>query len=292
MAGRVAVVTDCTACLPAELAPQLGVTVVPLRIVAGGLAADDGPGVLDGPLGGELRRGQRLSTARPGPAKFAAAYAAAAGSGAAAVVSVHLSGQLSGTVRSARLAAAGAALPVHVVDSLSIGMRLGFGVLAAARSAGRAGGGRGGGRSEPLGGQARFLFRPRLTGLPAGWRPARAARRGGGAPWRRAGTARRAARSDIPAAAACARRPDHRAGAGAHRSAAAARLAELAAEFAAGRPVDLAIQHLGNAERAAELSRRLAAAIPAAPTSRVAEAGAAILAHTGPGMLGVVVSPC
>src|ERR1019366_4484557 len=226
----VAVVTDCTACLPAELAPQLGVTVVPLRIVAGGLAADDGPGVLDGPLGGELRRGQRLSTARPGPAKFAAAYAAAAGSGAAAVVSVHLSGQLSGTVRSARLAAAGAALPVHVVDSLSIGMRLGFGVLAAARSAGRAGGGRGGGRSEPLGGQARFLFRPRLTGLPAGWRPARAARRGGGAPWRRAGTARgaarsdipapaacarRAARSDIPAAAACARRPDHRAGAGA-----------------------------------------------------------------------------
>src|ERR1019366_5936511 len=70
------------------------------------------------------------------------------------------------------------------------------------------------------------------------------------------------------------------------RSAAAARLAELAAEFAPGRPVDLAIQHLGNAERAAELSRRLAAAIPAAPTSRVAEAGAAILAHTGPGMLG------
>src|ERR1019366_4208982 len=210
MAGRVAVVTDCTACLPAELAPQLGVTVVPLRIVAGGLAADDGPGVLDGPLGGELRRGQRLSTARPGPAKFAAAYAAAAGSGAAAVVSVHLSGQLSGTVRSARLAAAGAALPVHVVDSLSIGMGLGFGVLAAARAA-----------------------------------------------------------------------PDGEAGG-----------AGGAAEFAAGRPVDLAIQHLGNAERAAELSRRLAAAIPAAPTSRVAEAGAAILAHTGPGMLGVVVSPC
>src|ERR1035441_3259535 len=83
-------------------------------------------------------------------------------------------------------------------------------------SAGRAGGGRGGGRSEPLRGQARFLFRPRLSGLPAGWRPARAARRGGGAPWRRPGTARRAARSDIPAAAACARRPDHRAGAGAH----------------------------------------------------------------------------
>ena len=135
MAGRLAVVTDSTACLSAELAPQLGVTVVPLRIVAGGLAADDGPGVLDGPLGGELRRGQRLSTARPGPAKFAAAYAAAAGSGAAAVVSVHLSGQLSGTVRSAQLAAAGAALPVHVVDSLSIGMGLGFGVLAAARSA-------------------------------------------------------------------------------------------------------------------------------------------------------------
>ena len=293
MAGRVAVVADSTACLPAELAPQLGVTVVPLRIVAGGLAADDGPGVLDGPLGGELRRGQRLSTARPGPAKFAAAYAAAAGSGAAAVVSVHLSGQLSGTVRSARLAAAGAALPVHVVDSLSIGMGLGFGVLAAARSAqdGQAAGAVAAAASRCAARLGSYFALDSPDYRQAGGRlepPGVAAGHHGGGPelpgGRRVLTSRpllhvRGGRITVLERVRT-------------RSAAAARLAELAAEFAAGRPVDLAIQHLGNAERAAELSRRLAAAIPAAPTSRVAEAGAAILAHTGPGMLGVVVSPC
>ena len=134
--GQVAVVTDSSASLPASLPPaSLAVVVVPLRVLAGGAVADDAAGPLPAAIAGELARGERLSTARPAPGRFGAAYAAAAAAGAPAVVSVHLSGELSGTLGSARLAAAAAPVPVHVVDSRTIGAGLGLVVAAAARAA-------------------------------------------------------------------------------------------------------------------------------------------------------------
>ncbi|MGH3411317.1 MAG: DegV family protein, partial [Streptosporangiaceae bacterium] len=77
------------------------------------------------------------------------------------------------------------------------------------------------------------------------------------------------------------------------RTSAAARdrLAQLASVHAAGRRSDLAVQHIGNPSGADDLRRRLAAAIPAAGLIAVTEAGAAIRAHTGPGLLAVVVAP-
>jgi DegV family protein with EDD domain len=281
MPDHVAVVTDSAACLAGDLARQHHVLVVPLRIQAGGLVLDDGPAALPDAVEEQLRAGQRLSTTRPTPEAFAAAYAAAADAGAAAIVSVHLSGQLSGTVSSASLAAAGAVVPVRVVDSRSIGMGLGLAVLAAARAAGAgravddvaaAAAGcsaqlgsffaldssaelRAGGRLDPFPG-------PRGGVLTA--RPLLYVRDGRIALLERVRTL----------------------------SAAATRLEELAVAFAAGRRVDLAVQHLGNADRAAALAGRLALAIPAARDTYLAEAGAAIRAHTGPGMLGVAVAPC
>ena len=74
-------------------------------------------------------------------------------------------------------------------------------------------------------------------------------------------------------------------------SAAVRRLEEAAAEAAAGQPVDLAVQYLGDRERAAALAGRLKRLIPHARHRYLAEAGPVILAHTGPGMLGVVVAP-
>ena len=130
--ARVAVVTDSSASLPPASLP---VVVVPLRVLAGGAVADDAAGPLPAAIAAELARGERLSTARPAPGRFAAAYAAAAAAGAPAVVSVHLSGELSGTLGSARLAAAAAPVPVHVVDSRTIGAGLGLVVAAAARAA-------------------------------------------------------------------------------------------------------------------------------------------------------------
>ena len=69
------------------------------------------------------------------------------------------------------------------------------------------------------------------------------------------------------------------------------RLAELAAEFAADQPVDLAVQYLGEAGRAEDLAGQLTRRIPRVRHAYLAAAGPVICAHTGPGMLGVVVAP-
>jgi len=117
------------------VAERWGIGVVPLDVVVDGERFVEGVDLSSSDLLAALGRGARVSTSQPPPAAFAAAYERAAAAGASAVVSVHLSGELSGTVQAARLAAEQAPLPVHVVDSRAVGMALGFGVLEAARLA-------------------------------------------------------------------------------------------------------------------------------------------------------------
>jgi DegV family protein with EDD domain len=279
--AAVAVVTDSTACLPAALAARSGIRVVPLRIVAGGLAADDGPsacGGAPGALGAQIRRGARLSTASPAPERFAGAYAAAAAAGAAAVVSVHLSADLSGTVNAARLAAGGAPVPVRVVDSRSLGMGLGFAALAAAEAAG-AGGNLDAVAAAASARSARlrsFFVLDSLDQLSAGGRLGPSGLGAGLTvrPLLHLADGRVAVLEKL-------RTP----------SAAARRMEEAAAEYAAGQPVDVAVQYLGPAERGRALAGRLEVLIPDARHRYLAEASPVIEAHTGPGMLGVVVAP-
>lgn len=132
---RVAVVTDSTSCLDAADAAAWGIDVVPLDVAADGARYRDGVDLTPDGLAALLASGRRITTSQPPPAAFAAAYEAAAARGAAEVVSVHLSGELSGTARAAGLAAQLAPLPVHVVDSRSAGLALGFAALAAAEAA-------------------------------------------------------------------------------------------------------------------------------------------------------------
>lgn len=131
----VAVVTDSTASLPAHELERWGVVVVPLEVVLGGERLHEGRDLDPAALTAALGAGDRVTTSQPSPAAFADAYARAAAGGAREIVSVHLSGDLSGTVRGAQLAALAAPLPVHVVDSRSVAMGLGFAVLSAARLA-------------------------------------------------------------------------------------------------------------------------------------------------------------
>lgn len=79
--------------------------------------------------------GRVMSTSRPAPEAFAAAYRELAERGFGHVVSVHLSGELSGTVSGARAAATESPIPVTVVDSRSVAMGQGAAVLAAAAAA-------------------------------------------------------------------------------------------------------------------------------------------------------------
>ncbi len=279
MAAAIAVVTDSTAGLTSALTSRYGIRVVPLRIVAGGLTADDGPGALPDAIEAEFRHGARLSTASPGPQRFAAAYTAAA-AGAEGIVSVHLSGSLSGTVNSAVLAAAGAAVPVRVIDSRSLGMGLGIAVLDAAEAAAA------GQALEDVAAAASrrsarlrsFLVLDSLDHLRSGGRLDPAHPGAGSGLTSRPVLHVAGGRIEVLERV---RTP----------SAALRRLEELAAEAAAGQPVDLAVQHLGRAQDAAALAARLEQLIPGARHRYLAEAGTVILAHTGPGMLGVVVAP-
>ncbi len=110
--------------------------MVPLGVVVDGVEHVEGVDLLSSGLLTALTHGSRkVTTSQPPPAAFAAAYQRAAAAGAREIVSVHLSGELSGTVRAAQLAAGSSPVPVHVVDSRAVGMALGFAVVGAARLA-------------------------------------------------------------------------------------------------------------------------------------------------------------
>ncbi len=130
------VVTDSTACLTPEDARRWGLVVVPLDVAADGTRYRDGVDLTGDGLVELLGSGRRVTTSQPAPAAFVQAYEQAALGGAVEVVSVHLSGELSGTVRAAGLAAQLAPLPVRVVDSRSAGLGLGLAAIAAAEAAG------------------------------------------------------------------------------------------------------------------------------------------------------------
>ena len=285
MAAGVAVVTDSTACLPGEQIARYHIRTVPLSVVVGDRRLDDEPAELPDDIETGLRAGA-ARTASPAPERFAAAYAAAAAAGAEAIVSIHLSGRMSGTVGSARLAAAAAPVPVRVVDSGSLGMGLGFAVLSAAEVA------RTGGSAEQVAAAAarrsaglRSFFTVDAPGhLQAGGRLGAGAGAGSG--------------SAGPGPGLTARPVLHISGGRLvplekvrTRSAAVRRLTELAVESAAGEPVDLAVQYLGEAGRASELAGRLAELIPGARNIYQVRADAVIGVHAGQGMLGVVVAP-
>lgn len=133
--GRVVVVTDSTASLPSGTAGAHGVLVVPLVVVVDGVTHHEGVDLGPEDLVAALSRRAEVTTSQPAPEAFLEAYRAAAAAGAARVVSVHLSGELSGTARAAALAAQSSPVPIDVVDSRSVATGLGFAALAAAHVA-------------------------------------------------------------------------------------------------------------------------------------------------------------
>jgi len=137
--ARVAVVTDSSACLPADLLKAQRIITVPLTFLF-----DGGPRY-DGALSGRefyalLRASRRFpATAAPAPAAFLEAYRQAAATAESALC-VTLPAAFSGTYDSALTAAemAREELPgftVRVADSHCLAMCHGFAVLYAARAA-------------------------------------------------------------------------------------------------------------------------------------------------------------
>ena len=280
MGRDVAIVTDSTAYIDDGRMSEHDIVVVPLQVVVDGRSLEEGTAVGPREVADALRRRVRVSTSRPSPRAFLDAYETAATSGAVGIVSVHISGHLSGTADAARLAAREAPVPVEVVDSHSLGMGLGFAVLAAADAADR------GLPVDEVAEVARvraqrssaFFYVDTLDYL----------RRGG-----------RIGAAEALLGTALAVKPLLHLDQGQIKplekvrtsSRAVARLEDLALERAGRARVDVAVHHLDNAARAAALAARLEARVPALGQLVVAEVGAVIGAHVGPGLLAVVVSP-
>lgn len=137
----VQLVTDTTACLPAELVARVGVAVVPLHVTVSGRGTVKARETSPGEVAEILARGrERVSTSRPSPGEFVQTYrAVAARTGCTQIVSVHLSSQVSGTVEAAEAAREElrGEVAVEVVDSRVLGMAMGYAVCAGAEAASR-----------------------------------------------------------------------------------------------------------------------------------------------------------
>jgi DegV family protein with EDD domain len=276
----VALVTDSTAYLPDEAVARHGIDVVPLSVVVGDQVLAEGIEVTPGDVADALRRKVQVTTSRPNPEAFAAAYRAAAERGAEGVVSLHLSAELSGTYEAAVLAAEAAEIPVRVVDTRMVAMALGYCVLTAAEVAGN-----GGGVDEVAtaaekraGATTGFFYVDTLEYL----------RRGG-----RIGAARAMLGSALAVKPLL-----HLSGGRIEplekvrtSSRAIARLEEIAIHQAGMGEVDLAVHHLAAEAGARQLAERLRERVPGLRELYVGEVGAVIGAHVGPGLLAVVVSP-
>ena len=85
MSRSVAVVTDSTASLPEHVVAARSIIVVPLQVVVGAEVYDEGSDETQRVVTEALRVRTAVSTSRPAPETFAAAYQAAAAFRTAAV---------------------------------------------------------------------------------------------------------------------------------------------------------------------------------------------------------------
>jgi len=286
MTDHVAVVTDSTAYLPVGMAATHDVAVVPVQVVIGGVAHDE-DAITPADVAAALRAWKPVTTSRPSPQAFHEVYEKLAASGAPAIVSVHLSAALSSTVESAQLAARECSVPVEVVDSQSVGMGLGFPVISAAACATTGADLAGVTRAatERAATTREFFYVDTLEYLRRGGRIGAAAALLGSAlsvkPLLHVVDGRVETLEKVRTT-----------------SRALARLEDVAVAAAAaavdGGPdsrVDVAVHHLANSARAAELAARLGPRIGNLGELVVSEVGAVVGAHVGPGMLAVVIAP-
>jgi DegV family protein with EDD domain len=278
------VVTDSTASLPPDLADEHGIEVVPLQVVIGAQAYDEGAeGATPELVAQALRDFVPVSTSRPSPAVLAEVYERLARAGAEEIVSIHLSGEMSGTFESSQLAARQVGVPVHCVDSRQVGVATGFAAVSAAEAlrAGASGAEAADAARARAAGASSLFYVDTLEYLRRGGRIGAAAAILGGAlsvkpllcieegkvvNLERVRTAGRAL----------------------------SRLEDLAVEAAGESPVDVCVAHLANPDRAAALAERLSVRLAGSLDGRevwCAELGAVLGAHVGPGMVAVCVAP-
>lgn len=283
--GHTAIVTDSTATLPAEVAAARGIVVVPLQVVIGATVHEEGTtgGATPELVAAALKEWTPVSTSRPTPSAFLEVYEQAAREGATSVISIHLSGDISGTVESAQLAARDASIPVITIDSRQVGVATGFAALSAADvldAGGSAEEAADAARARAAGASSLFYV-DTLEYLRRGGRIGAAAALFGGAlavkPLLQIDDGKVATLEKVRTAAR-----------------ALGRLEELAVQAAGDEQVDICVAHLASPDRAGLLAGKLSERLAKNLGDRdvwCGELGAVLGAHVGPGMLAVCVAP-
>jgi DegV family protein with EDD domain len=140
MAQKVAIVTDSSACIPAELTEKYGIGVVPLNVIFGDKTYQDGIDISPAEFYARLREVAELpTTAHSSAGAHLEAYRKASRT-ASSILCITISAKFSGQFSSARLAVelAREALPgvaIEVLDCGTAAAAQGLVVLAAARAA-------------------------------------------------------------------------------------------------------------------------------------------------------------
>jgi DegV family protein with EDD domain len=133
----VKVVTDSTADLPAELARDLDITVVPVYVSIGGRSYRDGVDISLDEIYRRMIEGEtQITTSQPAPSDFADTFRRLLKE-SDEIISINLTSRLSGVYSSALQGRdlAGGKGRIEVMDSASISMGIGLSAIAAARLA-------------------------------------------------------------------------------------------------------------------------------------------------------------
>ena len=281
MNQRMAIIVDGTAALPAELARELDIRILPLHVIFGEESFTAGVDLSPAQFYERLARPDaRPTTSQPTLGECADAFEAARRDGAEQILVITVANELSGTYSAVTTAAQQAGVPIEVVDSRSTAGSIALVGTACARA-------RNAGQSfeqvtqlaRRLAGNVKLyaiidtLDQLKRSGRASGMqamfgsllsiKPLLKIENGKLEPMDKVRT----------------------------REKAMARLKELvAAQVAPGSKLHVCVLHTNAEERARELQAWLASTYDCVE-QYVAEAGAVIAAHGGPGVLGVCWYP-
>ncbi|WP_147802357.1 DegV family protein [Alkalicoccus halolimnae] len=138
--GNVVIVTDSTADIPASLAEDLSIRVVPLKVHFGNETYEDGVDLTSEQFYKKLKEAGTIpTTSQPTPNQFEEAYKKIFKETGSDIISIHLSSKLSGTFQSAYIAqqTLGEEVPLEVIDSKRASYAIGVIVVEAAQMAGK-----------------------------------------------------------------------------------------------------------------------------------------------------------
>ncbi|QNG61863.1 DegV family protein [Bacillus sp. PAMC26568] len=132
---KVKIVTDSTGDLSQDIIDQYEINVVPLTIVIDGESYLDRVDIEPAEFINKMKQTDELpKSSQPSAGKFAEVYKELSADGSS-IISIHMTGGMSGTVRSAETAADMTEADVTVIDSMFISRALSFQVIEAAKMA-------------------------------------------------------------------------------------------------------------------------------------------------------------